>query len=59
MKKEMPMLIKNDTFQKSFLIYACLIHFYSKNINDISVQELLETLELHAFELWLTFQTFI
>ena len=59
MRKEMPLLVKNDTFQKSFLIYACLIHFYSKNINDLTVQELLEELDLNAFELWKTFQTFI
>ena len=55
MNKELPLIVKNDTFQKSFLIYACVIHFYSKNINDLSVQEMLEVLDLHAFELWKTF----
>ena len=37
MKKQMPEIIKHDTFLKSFLIYACVIHFYSKNNNDLSV----------------------
>ena len=41
MKREMPQIIKHDTFLKSFLIYACVIYFYSKNINDLSVQEML------------------
>ena len=59
LKKDLPLIVKNDVFQKSFLIYACVIHFYSKNINDLSVQEMLEELDLHAFELWKTFQTFI
>ena len=58
MKKEMPQVIKNDTFLKSFLIYACVIHFYSKNINDMTVAEMLSELDLPAYELWLTFDTF-
>ena len=41
MKREMPQIIKHDTFLKSFLIYSCVIYFYSKNINDLSVQEML------------------
>lgn len=42
--KEMPMLIKSDIFQKSFLIYASVIYLYSKNQNDLSVQEMLDEL---------------
>ena len=57
--KEMPMLIKSDIFQKSFLIYASVIYLYSKNQNDLSVQDMLDELQLPAYELWVTFQTFI
>ena len=42
--KEMPMLIQSDIFQKSFLIYASVIYLYSKNQNDLSVQEMLDEL---------------
>ena len=55
----MPLLIKSTVFQKSFLIYASVIHLYSKNQNDLSVQEMLDELQLPAYELWVTFQTFI
>jgi len=41
------------------VLYASIIHLYSKNISDLSVQEMLDELELPAYELWLTFQTFI
>ena len=59
MKREMPEIIKNDTFQKSFLVYASVIYFYSRNITDLSVSEMLTELELPAFELWSTFHPFI
>ena len=58
-KKQLPEIVKNDIFQKSFLIYASIIHLYSKNINDLSLSEMLEVIGLPAFELWVTFNTFI
>ena len=44
--------------QKGFLIYASVIYLYSKNINDLSIEEMLKVLNLPAFELWLTFNSF-
>lgn len=55
---EMSEIVKNDMLQKSFLIYASVIYLYSKNINDLSVEEMLNVLKLPAFELWLTFNSF-
>jgi len=56
---EMCDLVRDDMLQKSFLIYACVVHLYSKNINDLSIQELLGALDLPAFELWSTFSSFM
>ena len=57
--KPMPDLVQNETIQKSYLIYATVIHLYSKNINDLFVQEMLEELKHPAFDLWFTFVSFI
>ena len=58
-KKEMPQLVKSLVVQKSFLIYATVIHLYSKNINDLGVEEMLDVLLMPAYQLFLTFRTFI
>ena len=58
-KKEMPQLIKSVIVQKSFLIYATVIHMYSKNISDLGVEEMLDLLQMPAYKLFLTFRTFI
>jgi|FrelakmetLWP11LW_1041352.scaffolds.fasta_scaffold26073_1 hypothetical protein len=54
-QKDLPPIVKHSIFQKSFVIYASIIFLYSKNISDLSVQEMLEELELPAYELWVTF----
>lgn len=41
------------------MIYACLIYFYSKNINDLTVKDMLDELQLPAYDLWVTFNTLI
>jgi len=55
----MPDLISNDTLNKSFLIYAAVIHLYSKNMNELTVSEMLHELQHPAFDLWFTFDSFI
>ena len=57
--KPMPDLVSNDTIQKSFLIYSTVIYLYSKNINDLQINEMLAELEHPAFDLWFTFDSFI
>ena len=57
--KPMPDLVENETLQKSLLIYASVIHLYSRNINDLFVHEMLTELEHPAFDLWLIFDSFI
>lgn len=42
--KEMPDLVQNETIQKSFLIYTTMIYLYSRNMKDLSVQEMLTEL---------------
>lgn len=51
--------MQNDTLQKSFLIYATIIHLYSKNMNELSVQDMLLELDHPAFDLWFTFESFM
>lgn len=41
------------------MIYSSIIYFYSKNINDLRVQELLEVIDLPAYDLWVLFQSFM
>jgi hypothetical protein len=36
-----------------------VIHLYSKNINDLGVEEMLDVLLMPAYQLFLTFRTFI
>lgn len=36
-----------------------MIHLYSKNINDLGVEEMLDVLLMPAYQLFLTFRTFI
>lgn len=57
--KQLPDLVQNDTLQKSFLIYATIIHLYSKNMNEMSVQDMLLELDHPAFDLWFTFESFM
>jgi len=38
--------------------YASIIYLYSKNINDLSVQDLLQMVNLSAYDFWQLFQTF-
>jgi len=44
LKKEMPEIVKSEVVLKSFLIYAALIHLYSKNISDLGIEDMLDVL---------------
>ena len=46
--KEMPDYIKDESMQKSCMVFATMIHLYSKNINDLSVEEMLTELQQPA-----------
>lgn len=40
----MPEIVKSEVVLKSFLIYAALIHLYSKNISDLGIEDMLDVL---------------
>jgi len=51
--------VLNKTFLKSMLLYSSQVQFFLNGQNDISFIQLLDVVQLNAYDLWRTMEAFL
>ena len=54
-----PSIATNIIFVQGYLIYATTIQLHLTNQNELMISELLDEVNLKAYDLWLTLETFL
>ena len=52
-------LVTMSVFIKAYLIHACMIQFSFSRLNELTIQEMIEEVQLPAYQLWITFESFL